>query len=168
MILFIVGAPGVGKTTAIRSVLDLAWAEYTLPKWTVCGDIAAAGHYTGSAFDGADTIPYNGAMDAVRFWAAHLAPRVRITICDGDRLSHAAVLNAMRATDPDVRCLHFVASKDTIATRRATRGSTQNEAWARGRTTKAARFTALLPTTEIDCNDPDAAATALLAVTKTS
>ncbi len=153
-ILFFVGAPGVGKTTLVRSFMDYMDGEedtppkrelIAKPKWTIAKDVyCAAGHYTGSMFDGADTVGYNQATVTLDYWFDRLS-LTPITIFDGDRFSNkgswekfaplAFVRNVVWVTAPD----------EVAAARRAGRGSNQNETWIKGRVTKAANFAALDP-----------------------
>lgn len=149
---WIVGAPGVGKTTAVRSLLNQQFGAVLVPKpkWTLAGPLALAGHYTGDTFDGADTVPYTGVQDALDYWERQLLPKHALTIFDGDRFSHASAVERVelaltRLTAGDgsrarLLCVHLVADEDALETRRRARGSNQNPAWMRGRATKAARF----------------------------
>lgn len=160
MILFVVGAPGVGKTTLVRALLgleggDLPEGGYLVPKpkWTVLPSAAAAGHYTGETFDGGDTVPYTGAQDALAYWRAHLAARA-LTVFDGDRFSNAGVLTWLRDHGHAPRALWLTAPSETLDTRRAARGSHQNAAWMKGRATKAERFAGMLPACALDAGRP--------------
>lgn len=146
-ILFVVGAPGVGKTTLVRGLLGMVHGELPVggylvqkPKWTVLDAVCAAGHYTGDTFDGADMVPYNGAAAALEYWAQNLAGKA-LTIFDGDRFSNATTLSKLR--DHELRCLHVRAPAAVLAARRQARGSNQNPSWMKGRASKAANFTAL-------------------------
>jgi hypothetical protein len=109
------------------------------PKWTVGREVVAAGHYTGGAFDGADTVPYNGVSDALDLWDKSLSDR-RLTILDGDRFSSSKVERWFRERGHPTIVAHLTASAELLAARRLQRGSNQNAAWMKGRATKAERF----------------------------
>lgn len=137
---FFVGAPGVGKTTLIRELLDPPSCYFVMkPKWTVGPKVVAAGHYTGGPFDGADTVPYNGVNEALAFWE-HQLSKHPLTIFDGDRFSHSGVVEFFAALRVPMRCIELVASDEVLAARRAARGSKQNASWMKGRATKSANF----------------------------
>ena len=150
--LFVVGAPGVGKTTALTKLLD-PWSKSLVekPKWTLSPPVAMVGHYGQGTFGGGDTVPYDGAVDAVKYWSRHLLtdPRYSLFVFDGDRFSTKSVLELVSVQCLDHTfenpsyCIHMTASEEALAERRAKRGSTQNEAWMKGRATKAARFAAM-------------------------
>lgn len=151
MALWVVGPPGVGKTTLVKLMLGFpSVGTIPKPKWTVAiqRGRCAAGWYVGDKFDGADTVPYNGAKEALDFWAQTLLgqPDIDLTVFDGDRFSNAGALEAVEkamlaAGEPFLcACLHVTASGERLAERRASRGSNQNPTWMLGRATKAARF----------------------------
>lgn len=141
--IWLVGAPAAGKTTLARALLFYGEEPFTIydkPKWTLSGPRCAAGHYTGSTFDGADRLPYNGVRPALEMWDALLRPHVALTLFDGDRTSSAACVEWVTPRVERVACLHLVASASTLEARRDARGSKQNASWAKGRATKSARF----------------------------
>jgi hypothetical protein len=139
-VLFLVGAPGVGKTTLVRGLLGSEPRLVLKPKWTLSGtDICAGGHYTGAAFDGADTIAYNGARAAFEYWVENLRG-YPLTILDGDRFSNANALSWWVDAGADICCAHLTLPESRAQQRRDARGTTQNPTWVKGRATKAARF----------------------------
>lgn len=139
-VLFIVGPPGVGKTTAVRMMLGENVTLIEKPKWTIVSNLAAAGHYTGKTFDGADSVPYNGVKEALAYWDEHLKWSKTFTVLDGDRFSYAASKAFFEQRADRVCAMYFSASDAVLAHRRAERGSNQNPAWVKGRVTKATKF----------------------------
>lgn len=147
LVVWIVGAPGAGKTTLVRALLKQPGPTLQLitkPKWTVVRDeynvyACAAGHYKGDKFDGADTVPYNGARAAFEYWLEKLGCSA-VTYLDGDRFSDQRALDWWRSCGCDTRCILLRADEQLLATRRAQRGSDQNPSWMKGRATKAERF----------------------------
>jgi ribose 1,5-bisphosphokinase PhnN len=148
IVLYVVGPPGVGKTSLVRElfkVLDPFGTRHLVlkPKWTVGSEICAAGHYTGDTFDGADTVPYNAAQAALDYWAEKLKYKP-CTVLDGDRFSHDGARNFFLQHIPceHLFTVHLTAPEEVLATRREIRGSKQNPTWMKGRATKAANFAA--------------------------
>ncbi len=154
-VLWLVGEPGIGKTTLARELLGLYGPYRVLDepkqKWTITSDqntekrIAAAGHYTGDTFDGADTVGYSGAEAHLKFWYTFLAPSFGVTLFDGDRFSHAGAVNFFIKNEPTqklvcVRLIDDTVVDDLAKKRRAARGSNQNATWLKGRATKARNF----------------------------
>jgi len=144
-VIWIVGEPGVGKTTHARRLLS----EYgpvtntvTNPKWTEFGlDAAAVGHWTGGTFDGGDTVPIGQIKPALLYYAEHYSRRP-LVIFDGDKFAN---LNAVRSvaenTSARLVCVHLI-GEEAAAGGRELRGSKQNIAWVKGRRTKARNFAA--------------------------
>ena len=144
-VMFVVGAPGVGKTTALTGLLDpFDMALIQRPKWTLSQDVALVGHYGSGGFDGGDTIAYNGAAEALDYWLAHIYsdPSVNLSVLDGDRFSSGNCWRRVTgAVDRDqIRCVYLTCDEATLDHRRAARNNKQNPAWMRGRGTKAFNF----------------------------
>ncbi len=174
VILFVVGAPGVGKTTLVRGLLGdpnfQLMTEDAEPKWTAALEpepgavtsgvrAVAAGWYKGETFDGCDTVPYSGASAALAFWAESLwSVGIPLTIFDGARFSTGSSLTYVRGFAKEVGAaivgVHLVASEIALAARRAARGSNQAPAWIKGATTGAANFARKLGAIEIAAGDP--------------
>lgn len=143
---FIVGEPGIGKTTIIRESLKklrepAIWAK---PKWTVWNGpecrIVGAGHYTGDVFDGADRVGYNQTatqIDSLGYFEEAFGDFV--VFFDGDRFSHDGSLKQLDERGYELNCL-LLEDAPLALSRRASRGTGQNEKWVGGRRTKAARF----------------------------
>lgn len=155
--MFVVGAPGVGKTTLVRGLLgdSLLFTDPPEPKWTVAAKpgnrsaegrviAVAAGWYKGETFDGGDTVPYSGARAAIDFWAEALLPLTPLTILDGARFSTAPSLARIREVATSVggavTGVHLVAADADLVARRAARGSSQAPSWIKGATTQARNF----------------------------
>jgi hypothetical protein len=142
LVLFLLGSPGVGKTTLARRLLWSSGREPTLlwrPKWTFTDSVCAAGHYKGELFDGADTIPYSGGKEVLRSWS-QMFLTWPLTIMDGDRMSNKGTLEFLDRFNVRRYAILLQASSLDLIARRLERGSNQNPAWIKGRETKSARF----------------------------
>jgi len=152
--LFIVGAPGAGKTTLARRVLQRGgdFVLHPRPKWSVGASCVAAGHYTDDVFSGGDTVPYSGARACLEFWASELVSTRELTIFDGSRFATRPSLAYVRERSRVV-CVYVDATPDELAARRAARGSDQDPAWMRGAETRARNFADLVGATRVRVED---------------
>lgn len=154
-VLWIVGEPGIGKTTFARALIkritgkaitaESGCIEVLTPKWTLfpmgpVGSIAAAGTWRGDKFDGADTLPISQIKPAMEFWCNHLRGYV-LTILDGDKLSTKSANDLVRAAGAECRCVLLDDPNRLVAgNQRMARGTSQDPRWVKGRRTKARRF----------------------------
>lgn len=142
-VLWLVGEPGAGKTTLARRFIEPGSKIVPKPKWTVGQRVVAAGHYIGKPFDGADTVPYTGAQEALLFWRERLMVNAELTILDGDRFSaraSVAFFESVEGVELRRCCIHLALPVEEGARRRVERGTNQNANWVKGRITKARRF----------------------------
>jgi DNA polymerase III delta prime subunit len=147
-VLFVVGPPGVGKTSAMLALLGEDYSIFSHPengaiKWTMACPWAFVGHYGTGTFDGSDTVPYNGAEPCLNHWRDKILahPDFKYTVLDGDRFSNTKALKFLESfEDVKVICFYLSASDDVLQGRRDERGSDQDPTWLAGRATKARRF----------------------------
>lgn len=109
------------------------------PKWSFTDSVCAAGHYKGELFDGADTIPYNGARDVLEWWSRQFI-HWPLTIFDGDRMSTKGTLEFLERFNAKRTAILLKADYLTLTARRIDRGSCQDPSWVKGRETKSERF----------------------------
>lgn len=152
--LFLVGPPAAGKTSISRELIGPDTTLVEKPKWTLGSDICAAGHYTGQVFDGADTVPYNGANDCLNYWYTYLFPlqQYQTILLDGDRFSQQGTVDYFSSHNIKSVGVYITTSDEKLDQRRQDRGSDQNPSWLKGRATKARRFSQTI--SHIDLFDP--------------
>lgn len=149
-VIFLVGEPAVGKTSAIRSLLGEFFMNMYLPeksiKFTMKNKLVLSGHYTGKTFDGSDTIPFNGAQKNFDYWRDNIFPsrKYKCTIFDGDRFSYRKILDQIKILDCNIVCLLLYCEEHILNERRRKRGI-QDERWLKTRKTKVKNFVNLFP-----------------------
>jgi len=145
---FVVGPPGVGKTSALRKILG---EDYTIVhpqdnkvvKFTLSEDLCFAGHYGTGTFDGSDTVPMHAASICLDWWESNILPnsKYKATIFDGDRFSTNPCKSTLEAIEGvKVLCVYMGASKEVLTQRRLERGSKQDPTWLKGRESKCRNF----------------------------
>lgn len=149
---YIVGEPGVGKTTLMRALLTDTyhrgtavrlrgnlWAE-PLGALAVPDSRQQQGWHLGrprDKFGGTDALAMNVQPDAVN-WAESVADDGLVVYGEGDRLGNATFLRALAERGP--LCLIELRGPDIAAAQREARGSRQNPGWVRGRATHVTRL----------------------------
>lgn len=154
-LLYLIGVPGSGKTTAMRGALALLglhrhpassvpFAAELLLRTRTVGPSARVDHFgyhlgrERHPFGGTDTLPMN-VQPKVLAWMADLA-LPSVVVGEGDRLGNGAFLDAARALGWQVQLVHLDVPSTVAEARRGARGTTQNATWLRGRHTKVARL----------------------------
>ena len=149
-VLWVVGEPGVGKTTFCRKLLaSYGPAGACADNWTQFGaDCAAVGSWTGAKFDGGDTVPPSRILPALNVYAREHLGR-SLVLFDGDKFASRTAVDFVRHTvrtnmvGRRLVCLHIVGPSSAAsgrAMRVAAGAKPQNESWVRGRATKSSRF----------------------------
>jgi hypothetical protein len=149
--LYLIGAPGVGKTTALSLIQrqvrfdppTLLWGSLLRGEVWRRGGLPAGVRLglTRESFSGTDALSMAVHPQAVE-WAQQ-ATLPRALAGEGQRLATFAFLSAL-ADRCDLTVVHLVASSASLDLRCAIRGSTQAEPWRRGAAVRAANLAALL------------------------
>lgn len=148
-LLYVVGPPGVGKSAAVAALTaNLSGLTSQRPIWHT--------QYEGRSliqlgrprplFPGTDTLSYSVIGPALEWIATKPAATI---LAEGDRLACDRFLQGAQDAGYYLEVVHLTASPGALASRRAERGSTQAEAWMRGRATKAANLASRWPSVEV-------------------
>lgn len=157
---YIVGAPGSGKSTMTAKLVE-TWLEprfYAEPVahlrypngWTQLGKDRPI-------FPGTDTLPHN-AITRTETWL-NSPDRPTNLIAEGDRLAIDRFIRCLHNNYDHVHVIHLTADPAISYERMLQRAEQhnrkpQNEAWWRGRATKAANLAARWNATELDARKP--------------
>lgn len=145
--LYLIGPPGVGKTSVVDGLLDRY--ERMLPgplrgllrgealQSLGSGEIVGV-HlgYRRHTFGGTDVLGMAVQPDAIRWVEEGLLP-LRL-IGEGQRLGNAPFLTVL-AKHADLTVIHLSAASAILDARCAARGSQQSESWRKGAATRALR-----------------------------
>lgn len=149
IVIFVIGAPGVGKTSVVKTVLDEWYKSLVLkPKWTLCPPYALAGHYHGTIHDGADNVGFHAALETIDFWREEIImdDKYKRTIFDGSRFSTRNIFDLFEKEKEVLSlCVYIKAKQEELEKRRKERGTSQNEAWVKGCVTKSDKFYGYFP-----------------------
>lgn len=146
VLLYLVGAPGAGKSTLMRALTAGCWRvakDQPVPHDALVDQAAAAtvGLELGRSrpnFPGTDTLAMNISPRACAWVESGGAGR--LVLGEGARLGHIAFLDAAARGGYRVVVGYVHAPPDVTDERCASRGSNQNPAWRRGAATRAARL----------------------------
>lgn len=143
---YLIGEPGSGKSTAMRAAIELCgfretglgsipmlrWAEYV----THDGIRVAQLGIPEGLFPGTDRLSM-GVQPVAIDWLRSVP--AALVLGEGDRLATDGFLRAAAEVSHLTVCV-MSTSPEIAAARRAMRGTTQSEAWVKGRRTKVERL----------------------------
>jgi hypothetical protein len=135
VLLYLVGEPGVGKTTILRAALAGAEPitfDKPVPHSRYPGGLIYIGRERGT-FSGTDALGMAIQPQVVKWLETLDAPAV---VAEGDRLGNSRFIKAAQDRGWTVTLAMISAPDDVITERRAQRGSNQNPSWLEGRRTK--------------------------------
>jgi thymidylate kinase len=100
-VIFLVGAPGAGKTTALRMIAlpsDVQTPD-TEVRWTLSGPRALIGHYEDKILDGGDRVARHANLLCLEYWRRNILtnPRITATFLDGEMYLWSRILDSMLA-----------------------------------------------------------------------
>lgn len=145
-LLYLIGPPGVGKST-LMAELTRGCERFQFDHPIACQRLvdpataSVVGVELGRArpdFPGTDTLPMGVSPAACDWLRSGRGPQ--LVLGEGDRLAHMGFLMAAAEGGYQITVGQLCAPPEVLDARCAARGSSQNEAWRRGRATKAARL----------------------------
>lgn len=143
---YVVGAPGVGKSTLVDRLLetyrftaatDAGFPPFAAQPMYRGDERLPSGFYLGrrrARFPGTDALSM-AVLPAAIEWAQRGA-LPSLIVGEGDRLAHERFLDALSERSR-IAVVYLAASERILAERRAGRGSNQDPSWAAGRATRA-------------------------------
>lgn len=146
-LLYIVGAPGVGKSTVARELTSV-WDKTVVPSGPVPHVLLkhpASGRLTGlelgvprADFPGTDALAMDVGPRALKWLGSACCPFV---LGEGSRLATRPFLGGAAQAGVRVTLVHLAADEELLTERWRARGGKQNPSWRKGATTRAARIT---------------------------
>jgi GTPase SAR1 family protein len=136
-IIAVIGAPGTGKSTVMKSWMQHWEWEYhrtgLLDHYT-SGDLIVLGRYDeGETFGGTDRLAMNVMPEAIQFLQD---TEEKIIIFEGDRLNSSKFFNAALEAGYELNIINLIVLDNIREQRYADRGSDQDQKFINGRITK--------------------------------
>jgi GTPase SAR1 family protein len=136
--LYIIGEPGVGKSTLTKHLTRGLPYEDTDSPFAMrrydCGVLELGAHRPG--YPGTDTLAMNAQPKVATFIEGY---RPEFLLAEGDRLANEKFFTSLAALGYNLSVVGLVGS-DVAARQRAVRKSNQNATWLKGRQTKVNRL----------------------------
>lgn len=133
----VIGAPGTGKTTAMKEYMDLWEWEYHrtgLVDHYVSGDIIVLGRYDeGETFGGTDRLSMSVMPEVIEFLNQN---EDKVIVFEGDRLTSKKFFDTAIESGWDLSIIALEVGETERKRRYEERGSDQNETWLAGRISK--------------------------------
>lgn len=139
-LVYLVGEPGVGKSTLARALMGEDVVQHDRPiahLVSTCGLVEIG--VRREAFSGTDGLSMSVHARAHGWMATFPYP---VVLAEGDRLACWSFLDGCAAMGWDVHLVHVVCSPNTIAQRLLERGTPQNGTWIKGRRSKVRNLVA--------------------------
>lgn len=145
-LVYLIGAPGVGKTTLMTALTAKCERQSELRPfahdWLIreTTPVAIELGRRRDVFSGTDALSMSVQPKAVDWISQDRPSRPPLILAEGARLATYGFLTAARNAGYGLALMHLCATEEELQRRRGARGSKQNATWMRGATTRAKRL----------------------------